>query len=84
MNACEWSQKLRYGVWKCVVNQYHTKIQISAWLKCDIKLLQQLKKQFNYNYKMLQNNVIYEWIKAYKEPLCPKGFFLVIIEPFLA
>jgi len=45
------------GVGKCifisfyVVNQYHTKSAISVFL---------LQKLFNYNYKMLQNNVICE------------------------
>jgi len=51
-----------------VVNQYHTKsaisvflLQKSARLKCNIRLLQQFNKQsFNYNYKMLQINVINE------------------------
>jgi len=34
---------------------------------------------------MLQNNAIYEWIIAYKEPLCQKGSFLTfIIEPFFS
>jgi len=33
---------------------------------------------------MLQNNVIYERIIAFKEPFVPKVFFLLIIEPFLA
>jgi len=52
-------------------------LQKSAWLKCDIKLLQQFNKQkLNYNYKMLQDNEIYEWIIAYKEPLGQKGSFL--------
>jgi len=87
MNACEWSQNSRYVVRKCwkwvlsfyEVNQYHTKSSISVfllekstWLKCDSTLLQRFNKQwFNYNYKMLQNNVIFEWIIAYKEP-CAK------------
>jgi len=70
---------------KNVINQYHTKsailvftLQKSAWLKCDIKLLQQFNKQsFNYNYKMLQNNAIYEWIIACKEPLCQKGYYFL-------
>jgi len=33
---------------------------------------------------MLQNNVIYEGIIAYKITFVPKGFFLVIIEPFFS
>jgi len=57
----------KFKIWglKNAINQYHTKsdisvflLQKSARLKCDI---QQFNKQsLNYNYKMLQNNVIYE------------------------
>jgi len=44
--------KIQDMVVKNVINQYHTKsdisvfiLQKSAWLKCDIKLLQQFNKQ---------------------------------------
>jgi len=36
------------------------------------------------NYKILQNNAIYERIKAYKEPVCQKGTFLSLKNLFLA